>query len=370
LALKKLRRLLGRSGEAPLLPDDHIDAPCMCAVEAQIPVGNHVAITPSFRPADENASIEEVPLGNVVVSGRQGRIFQRGFWLMRFSWYGGQTFLPPSYQIPPISIDNATRTEAVDGACTSTISPFAGVYGHALMDELPFLLWLLEEKRFEKYDTILCTTLALHLLERTKHRMSARLIERARPARDDTLYEVSAFTAIKRSGCRMNPSMEELQLLRSRLPATLAKEPMETPTRVYLARNSRQRTVENEHEIRSILNRFGFTSVSPTSLQNPWAVFAQAEIVIGVAGSDLADSVFMKPGAVLFEIYPSTHVKPYYFNVAGTLGLRYRAMIAQSQVHRPEVHNPANAPIWIDPAEFERRLEAIVIQSTSDQDQD
>ena len=68
----------------------------------------------------------------------------------------------------------------------------------------------------------------------------------------------------------------------------------------------------------------------------------------------------MKSGAALFEIFPHTHIKPYYFNMAQKLGVHYRAMIARSQLHRPGVSNPANAPVWIDPVEFESRLGMIV----------
>jgi capsular polysaccharide biosynthesis protein len=332
----------------------------MRALEARIPVGDTVTIAPSFQSTREEEPVSEERLGAVTVTGRHGRIYQRGFWLMQFSWYAGQTFLSPSHQIPPMPADSATSVARIEGACTSTISPFDGIYGHALLDELPFLIWLMEANRYEKFDTILCTKLALKLLERTRHEKTEQILKRARPAQSDTRYEIADFTAIRRTGCRMNPSAEELQLLRSQLPNTLTGNSAELPSRVYLARTSALRTVENEDEILEVLKRHGIAVVFPAQMQNPWDVFAKADIVIGVAGSDLADSVFMKSGATLLEIYPHTHIKPYYFNIAHKLGLRYQAMIASSQVQRPGVSNPANAPIWIDPDEFERRLETIL----------
>ena len=273
LMMKMLRRAFRRPEKLAPLPAEHIDAPCMRAIEARIPVGDTVTITPSFQSTRENEPIEEERLGNVMVTGRYGRIYRREYWLMQFSWYGGQTFLPPSYQIPPKPADNATRTEHIEGACTSTISPFDGVYGHALLDELPFLLWLMEAKRYEKYDAILCTKLALRLLERTRHTEIEQLLKRARPARSDTRYEIADFTAIRRSGCRMNPSMEEMQLLRSQLPNRPASKSANMPTRIYLARASSLRTVENEDEIRQILKTYGVEVVSPAKSQNPWEAF-------------------------------------------------------------------------------------------------
>ena len=82
---------------------DHIDAPLLKAVEARIPNGDTYLIAPSFQSVRENEPFEQIHLGRALVTGGVGRVYQRGIWLMQFSWYAGQTF-------PGSIISNSTNT--------------------------------------------------------------------------------------------------------------------------------------------------------------------------------------------------------------------------------------------------------------------
>jgi hypothetical protein len=346
----------------PVLPApvDHVDAPYMRAVEARIPVGNAVAIVPSFQSALEDEPVQEVRLGAAKVSGASGWIYQNGIWLMHFSWYGGQSFLPPSYQIPLAPDGPAAHTQTIRGSATSTVPTFSSVYGHVLHDELPLLLHLMDGGRFKRYETILCSQLAMRLMGRFDHPNRDQLLARARAARPDTSYQMTDFTALRRTGCRMNPSKQEIDLLRAHTPALHGVAGNGKCSMMYLMRASATRQIRNEGAVYEVLDRHKIARVAPRELSDPWGSFARADLIVGVSGSDLSDSVFMKRGAGLLEIHPSDHIKPYNWNIAGKLGLTYRSLVARSDIERRTPVGPGNSPITIDVDAFDQSLREVI----------
>lgn len=353
--------LLSREHPSVTAGQDAMDAPCMTAVEACLPVGDAVVIVPSFRSTRETDAIEPVRLGAATVRGANGAVRQLGIWQMQFSWYGGQSFLPPAWQIPPVPVPEPTSVETLAGPVLSTVPTFGTVYGHALLDELPLLLWLIEKPgRLSPFQTVLCSAVALGLLRRTRHPEREALVARARPADWMTLYDISDLTVLRRTGCRMNPSWGEMALLRAEVDPVLRPTPPGTPRRLFVDRPAESRSIRNRAEIVDVARRHGLSVIAPEDLDDPWACFAAADLVVGVAGSNLSDSVFMTPGAALLEILPSDHVKPYNWNVATRLGLTYRAILASSDVQRRTLVGPGNAPVHVPPEAFDRALEEVV----------
>lgn len=336
---------------------DFIDAPVMRGAEAYIPTGDTVAIAPNFHPARQGEPIAPVRLGEAEVSGTHGWIRQRKLWLMQFSWYGGQSFLPPSYQTPPQAPPPAEQTQEIAGEAASTIPCFDRVYGHILLDELPLLLFLLKDGRFRDFDAILCAPFARKLLLRLDHPDLPQMMERLIAADSATTYRCASLTALRRSGCRSNPSREEVDLLRG-AAAPFARSD-DWPRRIFLKRGAGSRAVTNMEDVSKTLKDHDITPVNAGEHPNPWALFANAELVVGVAGSDLSDSVFMSPGAALLEIHPSDHVKTYNWNVAQTLDLAYHSMIAPSEVLRGTLVGPGNSPIHISTDVLSKTLEEI-----------
>lgn len=355
-----LRRIKNKFKPAPP-PDpivDCIDAPVMRGTEAYIPTGDMVAMAPNFHPARQDAPIAPIRLGEADVSGAHGWIRQRKLWLMQFSWYGGQSFLPPSYQVPPYAPPPAEQTREIAGEAVSTVPCFDGVYGHVLLDELPMLLFLLKDGRFRDFDVILCTPLARKLLSRISHPDLPQMIERMITSDRTSSYHCASLTALRRSGCKANPSREEMDLLRG-AAAPSFERPEDWPRRIFLVRGAGSRAISNMEDVSKVLKGHNITPVNAGEHPNPWALFAQAELVVGVAGSDLSDSVFMSPGAALLEIHPSDHVKTYNWNVAQTLGLAYHSMIAPSEVLRGTLVGPGNSPIHISTDFLSATLEEI-----------
>lgn len=355
---RKILRTL--KGDARKSATDHIDAPILRAVRTRIPVGDAVLVVPNSEPFHSSDTVEEVRLGEVTINGHFGRIRQRGVWLMEFSWHGGQTFLPPSYRTEPQRERQAERQETIRGRVTSTVVYQGRVYGHALLDELPLLLYLLNTGRFREFDGILMGSLAGRLLKRCTHPDIDALLARTIIAQSNVVYRADDFTAIQRTGCCRNPSRQELDLVRQFAKPNPAVKQEIMPTCIFLKRTSNTRSIENEAEVDLIIAKHGLSPINASKISNPWQMFAQAKLVVGVAGSDLSDCCFMAPGASLLEIHPTDHVQPYNWNVAQTLGLRYSGLRARSKVERNTPIRPGDSAIHINTRTLDDQLSKIL----------
>lgn len=350
-----------RSQFQPLASVNYIDAPVLHGFTSQIPVGSSFVICPNYEPAQEADALQEVPLGGVEVEGLHGQIWQRSIWLMEFSWHGGHSFLSPSHRPSPPRRNLSELTKvSIHGPTTSTLSFASRVYGHVLLDELPLLLDLLASKRFEVFDNIISSPLALKLLRRCTHPDAEHLIKKIIPAQEDKKYSCEEYTALKRTGCCKNPSLHELRLLREMGLAKNAQPGEKGQARIFLTRKGASRRIKNFDELLPVLNRHNFTVTAGEEISDPWQYFSTASIVIGVAGSDLSDSAFMSSLATLFEIHPTDHVQPYNWNVAQKIGFRYEAMLAKSDIERGTPLQPGNSAVTIDPHEFEVRISKIL----------
>jgi Glycosyltransferase 61 len=359
---RNVRARLGLDRSA--VPVDYLDAPIMDAVSAEIPAGAANLCVPSYVSRREDEDIREVALGRIELCGDNGWIFQHGIWLMAFSWYGGQSFLSPSFVVPVVRpARRRASAPPIEGRSVSTLGDFPQVYGHVLLDELPKLLYLLESASLRDYDTIICSPLASHLLSRVGHPRMAELRGRIRTLDRDLRYCCDDFIALQRAGCRMNPSRKEIELLR-RYGLNAKAEMEDFPPSMFIERGSQTRAIENFDSVKETLDRFGIVICSPNRFKNPWRAFAAARLIVGVSGSDLSDSVFMSPAATLVEIHPSDHIKPYNWNVTRKIGVAYQSLVAQSKVQRNSIAGPGGSPVVVDPKALQAILERTIAGST------
>jgi capsular polysaccharide biosynthesis protein len=108
-----------------------------------------------------------------------------------------------------------------------------------------------------------------------------------------------------------------------------------TARRIYILRKTRRPL--NEDALLAMLQPYGFEPYAPeTDGRNQAAVFAQAEIVIGAAGSALANLAFCKPGTQVLELLPSDHVFPYYYCMSMAKQLRYHYIVCESAKNRKD----------------------------------
>lgn len=108
---------------------------------------------------------------------------------------------------------------------------------------------------------------------------------------------------------RLNHSVDpSVAWVYRRIAAQTEAPPSPTP-RLYLSRRklSRRnftRVVANEAAVEAVLQAHGFQVIYPEtmSMAEQVALYSRADVVAGVAGSALHNSVFMKPGATLIEL--------------------------------------------------------------------
>ncbi|MEP6518021.1 tetratricopeptide repeat protein [Microcoleus vaginatus] len=100
--------------------------------------------------------------------------------------------------------------------------------------------------------------------------------------------------------------------------------------RIFISRKERRRVI-NEDELVAVLTKFGFKSIAPESLSvaEQVSLFAAAEVVIGVHGAALTNTVFCSPGTKVIEIFAPDYVNPCYRKLSSQVGLEYWEFIGE-----------------------------------------
>lgn len=123
----------------------------------------------------------------------------------------------------------------------------------------------------------------------------------------------------------------------SRLRATLAPSGVSLgpPRRLLVERgpSAAGRFLENGEATARELEQKGFQRVVLEDLpfREQLQLFSEAELVVGVHGAGLTNIAFMKRGTCVVEIMPRTEVKWHMAVLARILGVRYRALLAETR---------------------------------------
>lgn len=74
--------------------------------------------------------------------------------------------------------------------------------------------------------------------------------------------------------------------------------------RIYLKRNSRNRTLEDEYRLEDLLINYGFEIISPEtlSIDEQISIFRQAKILVGVGGAIWANLIFANPELIAISL--------------------------------------------------------------------
>lgn len=126
--------------------------------------------------------------------------------------------------------------------------------------------------------------------------------------------------------------------------------------RVYISRRkATDRNIKNEHEVESILHKFGFKTYTTEDLRvsEQVSLFNNAEVVIGAHGAGLTDMIWSSNVHVI-EIFNNV-VKPPYFQISDELGHEYHPVRGKSVNN-----NGYNSNICVDTDELRGLLEDII----------
>jgi capsular polysaccharide biosynthesis protein len=105
-----------------------------------------------------------------------------------------------------------------------------------------------------------------------------------------------------------------------------------SPKRIFVSRkNARQRRLENESQVFSYLEKFGFVMIEPGeyNLLEQIKLFSGAEIVIGAHGMGINNFIFSNNARLLVEIFTSDWVREAYYRMAQHKNCDYAAFIHQ-----------------------------------------
>jgi hypothetical protein len=169
-------------------------------------------------------------------------------------------------------------------------------------------------------------------------------------------YTPSSFT----------PSSFSLAVFDRMAERALPNTPMtEAPRLIYVWRiDSPTRPMRNEDDLVDLLISYGIEPVilNGLRLDDQIALFRNARLIIGPHGAGLCNIVFCRPGAVLYELFPSHWVNPCMNQLAQARGLNYWCDAFRAEA-RPDLRQH-KTPWQVNLNVIKRRLEAILSSYT------
>lgn len=132
--------------------------------------------------------------------------------------------------------------------------------------------------------------------------------------------------------------------------------------RLYISRrDAGSRKFVNEDEIIELLERHDFEAVemSTYNFSEKVALFAHADIIIGLTGAGMTNMMFCSPNAHVIELFPTSYVTYFYASMAGYLGLDYRPLIFDNHSVLSSM-NKYYGNLSLDPALLRHALQDLV----------
>lgn len=188
----------------------------------------------------------------------------------------------------------------------------------------------------------------LRILDRTRTYRFARLHHTTPCGLPNNRKSPDALRALARQGRR--------RTLPPRLWQRLKRLGHAAGRRLFVDRHpDRGRVLAGREALLALLARHGFDVIDPETLSpRQQAIrFADARIVVGIAGAGMANTVFCAPGTPVIHLVPEGWTDPFYWEIAVACGLRYHAVFG------PRV--PSAAPEFlqdfrIDPGDLAEAL--------------
>ena len=140
------------------------------------------------------------------------------------------------------------------------------------------------------------------------------------------------------------------------------KAKVNTAKRIYISRrDARSRKFVDEELIISCLEGYGFEAVemSTFNFEEKIALFANAEMIIGLSGAGLTNAMFCQKDAVLIELLPESHLVYFYTSMCCYLGLDYHAIVFSSNSLVNNI-NKLYANLYLKPQVITDKLDEIL----------
>lgn len=127
--------------------------------------------------------------------------------------------------------------------------------------------------------------------------------------------------------------------------------------RVFIDRVQSPRRVANRAEVDRVLDRHGIESIEPSALSpaEEIALFRDAELVVGVTGSGLANTVFSRAAHVI-ELVPGQELLPHFYYLTAAKGLPYAHLESPPDRQRWSAQERLRRDVVVDADALDRLL--------------
>jgi hypothetical protein len=117
------------------------------------------------------------------------------------------------------------------------------------------------------------------------------------------------------------------------------------------------RCLVNSAAIEAVLSRLGFVSIDVESMNfaSQAAAFYNADMVVGVMGAAMTNTMFCRPETRVVHLAPQDWLEPFYWDLAAVRNHAYAACFGPGQPELP----PEHRPFFIDPALLIDLLEGV-----------
>lgn len=151
------------------------------------------------------------------------------------------------------------------------------------------------------------------------------------------LYACENLSMHRYTKVDMIPTPTDLELF-SRIKADHFSVQLAGYSKIFVSRKTftskgGYRGLINEDELIAGLTTLGFKVVEPELLkfEDQIRVFASADIVVGLAGAGMFNTIFCKPGTRVISIESTTEFVSYHANLFGSLNLHYGFIIGEER---------------------------------------
>lgn len=314
-----------------------------------LPDAGHEGLTGPVTPVLRDDS----PL----VYSMNGWIVTAEGWHQYASWYRGHSYLPDRIRLQP-RLPKYRETLRLDGRVADVISDNSGAMGH-VQREAAYRFFLLHEAGLlEDCDKILASKLLIGMLERHQPEIFGHYADRIVMAGPGLVYRVDEVLTAPHPSCSMNISRVQLDLLRKYLVTESKARPTIAAEKIFVPRRpDGARAIRNYDEICRYMSGRGYATVEMSQAGNPSVLAANARVMIGTHGSNLADVDFLDPGAAFMELIPSSHRKPDFKNACQLNGATHLTLLCKSEETRDTVHGVSNAFFRVDLEAFKQGVE-------------
>jgi hypothetical protein len=206
-------------------------------------------------------------------------------------------------------------------------------YFHWLFDALPRIHLLKEAGWFDRVDWFIVPA-----YKTSYQKASLRMlgIDESKIIEGHEYSHIQADVLIASTESRKHNHIPEwvCNFLRDNAYHTLSPADFETThPYIYISReDATYRRVENEQELTTMLDQYGFKKVllGALSFEEQVKLFASAKVIVTPHGAGLANLVFSQKGTIVFELFSPDYISSLYYDLSNKAGLHYDYLICKS----------------------------------------